>query len=58
MRVARIVSSLSLALIPAPEYRRGLDYAMEAQAQNAAASPINPGALDNRTNIVVVFELR
>lgn len=59
MRVARIVSIAEPgAELPPPEYRRGLDYAMEAQAQNVAASPISPGALDNRTNIVVVFELR
>ena len=30
----------------------------EAQAQNVSSAAINPGALDNRTNVTVVFELR
>lgn len=60
MRVSRVVSIVEPgASLPPPEYRRDAGYALEqSQAQNAASSPINPGAIDNRTNVTVVFALR
>lgn len=57
MRVARLVSIVEPGASIPPEYRRdGASLATE-QAANASG-PINPGALDNRTNVVVVFALR
>jgi uncharacterized protein len=57
MRVARLVSIVEPGANLPPEFRRDGGYALASeQAQNAA--PINPGALDNRTSVTVVFELR
>jgi len=59
MRVAGIVSIAEPgASLPMPDYNRR-DYAFEqSAAQNVAAAPINPGTLENYTNVTVVFELR
>ena len=59
MRVAGIVSIAEPgASLPMPDYNRR-NYALEqSAAQNVASAPINPGTLENYTNVTVVFELR
>jgi uncharacterized protein len=56
MRVSRVLSIVEPGASIPSEYRR--DGAMLATEQAANAGPINPGALDNRSNVTVVFELR
>lgn len=60
MRVARVVSIVEPgASLPPPDYRRdGGGYLAAEQSAANASSPINPGALDNRTTVTVVYELR
>ena len=57
MQVAGIVSIVEPGANLPPAFRRDSGYAMTEQAQNASA-PINPGQMDNRTSVTVVFELR
>ncbi len=60
MRVARIISIAEPgAALPPPElYRRGLSAPQMVSAEQSNGAAINPGQLDNRTNVTVVFELR
>jgi uncharacterized protein YggE len=58
LRVAGLVSIVEPDATLPPDHRRGGAAFLATQQAANASAPINPGALDNRTSVTVVFELR
>lgn len=58
LRVARLVSIVEPGSTIPPDFRRDGGAIMVTAEQSNAAGAINPGALDNRTSVTVVFALR